>query len=303
MMATTTRARSTQDVGQAAVSKSKVSTDQDSSGHTKAEEISGQNKAFKVDYTKPILDQVPKLGKNYEEWVHKPSAQRSFRMFESDLFESGATMSWYMVPLVWLPISYAFARAALSTDARLNSMLGGAGDDYTGNMTDTPDIVSEGKALSTGTFAGWWMFGLIFWTISEYSLHRFIFHGPIVSDNEWFLRFHFLLHGQHHKFPLDKGRLVFPIVPALITSASLYAVLYALLPLAPSLAAMSGMLIGYIVYDLTHYYVHHGKPASGYFYHLREHHMEHHFRNQDSGFGITSMVWDKVFQSGHAVRR
>jgi sterol desaturase/sphingolipid hydroxylase (fatty acid hydroxylase superfamily) len=166
-------------------------------------------------------------------------------------------------------------------------------------------------------------------------------HVQIVSDNEWFLRFHFLLHGQHHKFPLDKGRLVFPIVPALITSASLYAVLYALLPLAPSLAAMSGMLIGYIVYDLTHYYVHHGKPASGYFYHLREHHMEHHFRNQDSGayqhhplsppppaaafhspqpsltithtllvggvwgvgFGITSMVWDKVFQSGHAVRR
>eukprot|EP00038_Savillea_parva_P022057 m.36686 g.36686 ORF g.36686 m.36686 type:complete len:302 (+) comp5433_c0_seq1:154-1059(+) len=257
---------------------------------------------FKVDYSKPILPQVPKLGEAYEEWVHKPSAQPHFRMFESDFFEWFATMNWYMVPIIWIPVSLAFAHLSLTEGGDGSTMSGGP--DATGHMglndTHAQGVSTDGyKPLTQGQFAGWWVVGLGFWTISEYGLHRFVFHGPILSNGEFFLRFHFLMHGQHHKFPLDKGRLVFPLVPALITGSILYAILYALLPLAASFAAMSGLLIGYIMYDLTHYYVHHGKPESGYFRRLREHHMQHHFRNQDSGFGITSTLWDYVFSSGH----
>jgi len=35
-----------------------------------------------------------------------------------------------------------------------------------------------------------------------------------MTHNKIYLTFHFLLHGQHHKVPFDKGRLVFPPVPA-----------------------------------------------------------------------------------------
>lgn len=44
------------------------------------------------------------------------------------------------------------------------------------------------------------------------------------------LQVHFTLHGCHHKFPLDKGRLVFPPLPAAIAAAGLLAAARAMLP-------------------------------------------------------------------------
>jgi len=266
---------------------------------------SATKSGYVVDYNKAILPQVALLGEDYEEWVHKPSSHPEFRMFESDLFEWFATMSWYMVPTIWIPISTALGNASLRVGSGAYSTPGGPGDSTAESTNSSVNTVAGSTItpLTMQEFAMWWFFGLLFWTFAEYMLHRFIFHGPILSTSEFFLRFHFLLHGQHHKFPLDKGRLVFPLVPALITGSVLYSVLYTLVPLAPSLAAMSGLIIGYIAYDLTHYYVHHGKPTSGYFKKLRDHHMQHHFRNQDSGFGITSTLWDYILSSRHGDKK
>ena len=41
---------------------------------------------------------------------------------------------------------------------------------------------------------------------------------------------HFTLHGCHHKFPLDRGRLVFPPLPALMCALGLRAACRAALP-------------------------------------------------------------------------
>ena len=52
--------------------------------------------------------------------------------------------------------------------------------------------------------------GIIWWTFIEYTLHRFVFHlepfddtnSKILAkfiDNRYYITFHFLLHGQHHK--------------------------------------------------------------------------------------------------------
>ena len=57
--------------------------------------------------------------------------------------------------------------------------------------------------------------GVIIWSLSEYGLHRFVFHG----EDTWmkkiplsgtFYAFHFMIHGIHHAFPQDAMRLVFP---------------------------------------------------------------------------------------------
>jgi len=57
-----------------------------------------------VDWNKPLLTQVSKLGHNYFEWVHSPAPDRQIRLFESNLLESLSVCSWKMVPTFWLPI-------------------------------------------------------------------------------------------------------------------------------------------------------------------------------------------------------
>ncbi|KAF3450239.1 hypothetical protein FNV43_RR06319 [Rhamnella rubrinervis] len=60
-------------------------------------------------------------------------------------------------------------------------------------------------------------------------------------------------------------------------------------------ALFGGIVLGYVMYDLTHYYLHHGKPSKAFTQNLKRYHLNHHFRIRSSGFGITSPIWDSVF--------
>jgi 4-hydroxysphinganine ceramide fatty acyl 2-hydroxylase len=58
--------------------------------------------------------------------------------------------------------------------------------------------------------------GMITWSLTEYSLHRWLFHAENywLPDNYIIIAFHFLLNGNHHAFPQDPKRLTFPLIPA-----------------------------------------------------------------------------------------
>ena len=63
--------------------------------------------------------------------------------------------------------------------------------------------------------------GIACWTFGEYFLHRFLFHGEdywlkYAKKSNVILTFHFLIHGIHHAFPMDRYRLVFPPAPGFI---------------------------------------------------------------------------------------
>jgi 4-hydroxysphinganine ceramide fatty acyl 2-hydroxylase len=58
---------------------------------------------------------------------------------------------------------------------------------------------------------------------------------------------------------------------------------------------MAGNLLGYIGYDMIHYFLHHAQPAPGYWKDLKIYHMEHHYKDGESGFGVSSWFWDWVF--------
>nr|GMD99605.1 dihydroceramide fatty acyl 2-hydroxylase FAH1-like [Ipomoea batatas] len=131
------------------------------------------------------------------------------------------------------------------------------------------------------------------WTLLEYSLHRFLFH--VKTRGYWANTFHYLMHGCHHKHPMDGMRLVFPPAATTIMLMPLGGLVKLLAPLIYVYAILGGALLGYVMYDCTHYYLHHGKPLTGMSQSLKRFHMDHHFRNQDKGFGITSTFWDIVF--------
>jgi sterol desaturase/sphingolipid hydroxylase (fatty acid hydroxylase superfamily) len=136
--------------------------------------------------------------------------------------------------------------------------------------------------------------GIAFWTLTEYWLHRVVFHWE--PDNAMGRRMHFIIHGIHHDHPNDKLRLVMP--PSVsIPLAALFLLGFWLVLGDAAYPVFGGFILGYLVYDYTHYYVHHFVPKSHLGKVLREHHMRHHFQDHRYGYGVSSPIWDLVFRT------
>jgi dihydroceramide fatty acyl 2-hydroxylase len=151
--------------------------------------------------------------------------------------------------------------------------------------------------LALLTLAG----GVVIWTLTEYWLHRLIFH--LEPDNDFGRRMHFIIHGVHHDHPNDKLRLVMP--PAVsIPLAALFFFGFTLVFGTPTAYPLfAGFIGGYLFYDYTHYHVHHHTPRTKLGKRLREQHMRHHFQDHRYGFGVSSPLWDVVFRTLPRQRR
>jgi sterol desaturase/sphingolipid hydroxylase (fatty acid hydroxylase superfamily) len=58
----------------------------------------------------------------------------------------------------------------------------------------------------------------------------------------------------------------------------------------------SGFLMGYYLYSLMHYSIHRYK-APKFLRPLWEHHHRHHHLSEDKAFGVSSTLWDHVFNT------
>ena len=141
--------------------------------------------------------------------------------------------------------------------------------------------------------------GLVMWTFTEYMVHRFIFHLEAVSV--WAKRLIFLFHGIHHVQPHIKTRLVMPpviSVPGALVFFLLFSGLFSVLGASHlMLPTFAGFTMGYIAYDLLHYAEHHWPMKGPVLKFLRRHHMEHHYKTPKARFGVSTSVWDEVFQT------
>ncbi|CAJ0596250.1 unnamed protein product [Cylicocyclus nassatus] len=227
-----------------------------------------------LDSKKGVLGRVGHLGHDYWMWIHQPY-EGTLRLFDSNLLESLTRTSWWVVPSVWLPIVALFSLFALS------------------------DMYSRWGLVSGALVWGiCFVVGVVVWTLVEYCLHRWVFHWQPNPESPSQIVLHFLLHGLHHKTPMDGDRLVFPPVPALIIVLFFYAIYSNMLPWHIFCAFGSGKLFGYVGYDMIHYYLHHGSPRPMTNLHFRKvYHHNHHFKDFDVGFGISTSLWDYVFHT------
>ncbi|TJZ52548.1 fatty acid hydroxylase [Sphingobacterium olei] len=188
-------------------------------------------------------------------------------MFKNDFLES-LTKIHYSVPIIfWVPVIIYFI---------WKSYLQGA--------------------MSAGFVALYFLFGLAFWTLAEYVLHRWIFHFE--PKSAWGQRIHFIFHGVHHDYPKDRLRLVMPL-SASIPMATIIYILFSLFFTEYTLSAFfAGFLLGYLIYDECHYAMHHANFKSGLFKKIKDHHMLHHYSDPEKGFGVSSYLWDIIFGSG-----
>jgi len=142
--------------------------------------------------------------------------------------------------------------------------------------------------------------GYALWTLFEYWLHRIVFHFE--PEDGFGARLHWIIHGVHHDHPNDPMRLVMPPSVSIPLGAAVFGLLYLIFGqrYAPGIGA--GFFLGYLVYDMMHYYLHHFRPHGRLGRMLRERHMRHHFQDDTRGFGISAPYWDEIFGTSTRTR-
>lgn len=146
--------------------------------------------------------------------------------------------------------------------------------------------------LSFGTIISLILVGIVVWTLTEYTLHRFIFHFH--AKTEFGKKIHFIFHGVHHDYPSDSKRLVMPpsvSVPLAVLFYFLFESIFGDVLVAPFFV---GFIIGYLFYDMSHYAIHHFNMHNKFWLALKKHHIKHHFENPDLGYGVSSPLWDEI---------
>lgn len=194
------------------------------------------------------------------------NSEESIRMFKSRWME-GLSKVHFAVPLfIFIPAIFFFGYNSFS------------------------------NGISILNFLAFFGIGLLVWTATEYVLHRFIFH--YYPTSEWGKRIHFIFHGVHHDYPRDKKRLVMP-PSASLPLATLFYFLFSLFFSRVNLHAFfPGFLLGYLVYDMMHYAMHHYNFKSSFMKKIKQHHMLHHYQDPSKGFGVSSALWDRISGSG-----
>lgn len=144
-------------------------------------------------------------------------------------------------------------------------------------------------------FVAWAALGFLAWTIVEYVMHRFIFHYH--PTTEWGKKLHFIFHGIHHDYPCDRLRLVLPPSVSIPLAAGFYFIFSSFIPAEGFDAFFSIFLVGYVMYDMIHYAIHHVEVKGKLWNIIKTHHLKHHYVDPDRGFGVSSPLWDLMVNS------
>jgi cyclopropane-fatty-acyl-phospholipid synthase len=124
--------------------------------------------------------------------------------------------------------------------------------------------------------------GVVGWSVLEYLVHRFLFHG-VQPFRRW--------HAEHHARPT-----AFICAPTIVTASVLGTFLFFpawLMGGAWSACALTfGVLCGYVAYATTHHAIHHWRAKSRWLRRRQRWHFIHHSAQRPCCYGVTSGTWD-----------
>jgi sterol desaturase/sphingolipid hydroxylase (fatty acid hydroxylase superfamily) len=141
------------------------------------------------------------------------------------------------------------------------------------------------------------LLGAIGWTLMEYVLHRFVFHGA--SPKRLGAKEHRRHHAQVDYFAPWWQKAI----AALVTTAILLPLLSLVAGVRNGGAATVGFIAMYLLYEVLHRRAHTHAPGGRYGRWLRKNHFAHHFADPRLAQGVTTPFWDMVFGTRLAVDR
>ena len=224
-----------------------------------------------LDLSKPLLPQMLKSNftrEFYIDQVHRPRhcGSQSANLFGVWFLEPFSKTPWWLIPTIWIPVVLFLLNRGF-------------------HMVSLP------------TFIICFFLGLVNWTLFEYGIHRFVFHlDDHVPRMKIFFILHFLMHGVHHYLPMDPLRLVMPPALFCFLATPIIYVYFCIFPQGIAYSLIGANILGYVYYDLCHYALHHAE-LPGVYNKLKKHHIAHHYKNYQLGFGITNRFWDWVFST------
>ena len=186
------------------------------------------------------------------------------RLFESSLLERLSRVHPRTPALFWVPVVLALCLVRFGDESHL------------------PRLSVFGVGLG----------GLLFWSLFEYAVHRWIFHlsAKITSIQKVV----FILHTNHHVVSQDRRRAMMPVATALLIATPLFGICVLAMGLAAARAFMAGFIVGYLAYDYLHFSFHHLDFDNVFWRHLKDRHRKHH-QNHAVHFGVSTGLWDRFF--------
>lgn len=126
--------------------------------------------------------------------------------------------------------------------------------------------------------------GLLSWTLSEYLLHRYVYHvWPSALS---------VGHDLHHKDP--KALIGVPWWLSSIIVIAVFELLAVFFNPAHTGLVMGFNWLGYVAYCIMHHGSHHWSMRSPYLRHMKRNHLIHH-AYPAYNWGFTTNLWDFVF--------
>ena len=140
-------------------------------------------------------------------------------------------------------------------------------------------------------YAALFFSGMLFWTLLEYVLHRFLGHRP--KGKNAFTKEHLRHHREGHYFApaIEKAKLAVVILGGITLLFGIFGFWL------EGLSFAGGITLLYLIYEMIHKRAHTHAPVGMNFYGrwVRRHHFYHHFREPHKNHGVTSPIWDIVF--------
>jgi len=138
-----------------------------------------------------------------------------------------------------------------------------------------------------GLFLG----GLLLFTFVEYLVHRYVYHIPATTPGR--AKFQYTMHGVHHEYPKDETRLAMPPILTVFV-ASLLFFIFRFVFGSWAFGILAGFTFGYAMYLFVHYAIHVYAPPKNFLKVWWTHHAQHHYRQDEVAFGVSSTLWDHI---------
>lgn len=133
---------------------------------------------------------------------------------------------------------------------------------------------------------------LAFWSAFEYFLHRFVLHAN--PKNKYLRQFLYKTHWIHHEYPSDNRFVLMSPAVSLAGGVLFFIVCRLLFGPVYCFPVLASLITIYVAYEWMHYAAHNYNFKNPLFQKLKRHHLLHHFKDNEKGFGFITTQWDEL---------
>lgn len=140
---------------------------------------------------------------------------------------------------------------------------------------------------------------VMIYPLVEYLMHRYVLHSRMLYRHKASAALWKRIHYDHHQNPNDLAVLfgaLYTTLPTIFVIAT--PVGWLIGGAAGGAAAFATALILFALYEFCHCVQHLPfTPRWEWLRALKKHHLAHHFHNEHGNYGITSVLWDRAFNT------